>query len=87
MVEQLETIAYLIARYAMLEEVFAHQSSAILKRFESLALQLYVEILMILALARKYFLKSMFRKCSKFTYLLLLISSQVNMFKAARTRE
>jgi hypothetical protein len=55
MIENLETVSYLITRYALLEELYLQRNSAARDKLEDMVVRIYAEILTFLAKARKYF--------------------------------
>ena len=58
MVENLEAVSHLIARYAILEELYLQHNSAARDKLEDMVISLYAEILAFLAKAKKYFQSS-----------------------------
>ncbi len=55
MVENLEAVSHLIARYAILEELYLQHHSAARDKLEDMVVNLYAEILAFLAKAKNYF--------------------------------
>ena len=58
MIENLEAVAHLITRYAILEELYLQRYSTARDKLEEIVVCLYAEILTFLARCRKYFQRS-----------------------------
>lgn len=82
MVENLETIAHLITRYAIFEDLYLQRLSAARAELEAKVISLYAEVLTFLVNAKKYFQTSTGGKSALYPYSLLFLTSLVRVVKA-----